>query len=222
MASNATSEQKQEAKTQKEILRQLAELGGKQHDDDDIVYGGDKLTIPKGMTIERTIRFLQQKRDDQETENEYVKIYNYRPWDGAYCLQNALKRQFGTSRFCGTCLGAACSRTYPRSAADSVGGCPGDPHGHHPNPGAHRGDVLGQIVDVPVRRTSRGSTRLVLVLSLPAADSVQERIMKVTFNGLAKASAKIGVRIYGLLCFALFSGAHFGLLIAYLAWQAQG
>lgn len=84
-----------EKKAEKEILQRLAELGGKMHDDDDVVYSGTKLVIPESMTLRRAIDFLEQKQEEMEAETDFVTVFNYRPWDGAYCMWNALKRVFG-------------------------------------------------------------------------------------------------------------------------------
>lgn len=85
-----------EKKAQREILRELARLGGKMHDDDDITYEGNKLVIPEAMTIERAVKFLVRKQEELETETQFTRVFNYRPWDGAYCTWNALKRIFGS------------------------------------------------------------------------------------------------------------------------------
>lgn len=95
MAKVYEHDKKAEAKAQKEILRELARLGGKMYDDDDITYSGEKLIIPTGMTIGRTIKFLQKKEAEMEAETTFSRVFNYRPWDGAYCTWNALKRVFG-------------------------------------------------------------------------------------------------------------------------------
>jgi transitional endoplasmic reticulum ATPase len=90
-------------KAEKELLRTLAELGGRKNDDDDIVFAGTKLTIPTSMgTIRRAIDFLERKEEEMETETDFVKVFNYRPWDGAYCMWNAFKRVFGAVAHKGT------------------------------------------------------------------------------------------------------------------------
>lgn len=96
MASKTYAHDKRaEKKAQKEILQRLAELGGKVHNDDDITYAGTTLVIPESMTIGRAIDFLEQKQEELEAETDFVTVFNYRPWDGAYCMWNALKRVFG-------------------------------------------------------------------------------------------------------------------------------
>lgn len=85
-----------EKKAQTEILRELARLGGKMHDDDDITYEGSRLVIPESMTIDRALKFLAKKQEELETVTTFTRVFNYRPWDGAYCMWNALKKIFGS------------------------------------------------------------------------------------------------------------------------------
>jgi transitional endoplasmic reticulum ATPase len=89
-------------RAEKEILRKLAELGGKQYDDDDITYEGDRLVIPASMTIGAARRFLERKVAEMEKSTDFIRVFNYRPWDGAYCMWNALKRTFGAVMHKGT------------------------------------------------------------------------------------------------------------------------
>lgn len=99
---NYAHDKRAEKKAEKEILRNLAELGGKLHDDDDITYAGDRLIIPTSMTLQRAVQFLQRKEIEMETETDFTKVFNYRPWDGAYCMWNAFKRTFGAVAHKGT------------------------------------------------------------------------------------------------------------------------
>lgn len=99
---NYAHDKRAEKKAEKEILQKLAELGGKMHDDDDITYAGSTLIIPTSMTLPRAIQFLQQKEIELETETDFVTVFNYRPWDGAYCMWNAFKRVFGAVAHKGT------------------------------------------------------------------------------------------------------------------------
>ena len=99
---NYAHDKRAEKKAEKEILRNLAELGGKLHDDDDITYAGDKLIIPTTMTLQRAVQFLQAKEIELETETDFTKVFNYRPWDGAYCMWNAFKKHFGAVAHKGT------------------------------------------------------------------------------------------------------------------------
>lgn len=82
-------------RAQKEIIRKLEELGGKLYDDDDVLYQGTKIVLPEGMDLKTGIGFLEKKRQELEKTTRFVRTFNYRPWDGAWCMWNALKRTFG-------------------------------------------------------------------------------------------------------------------------------
>lgn len=84
------------------ILAMLAELGGKTFDDDDIIHEGDKLILPSGMGFDTAIRFLEKKRDEMQAITEFTRRYNYRPYDGAFCMWNAMKDTFGAVGHKGT------------------------------------------------------------------------------------------------------------------------
>jgi transitional endoplasmic reticulum ATPase len=84
-----------EKKARDQILRELARLGGKMHDDDDIVYQGTQLVVPESMTLASAQKFIAKKLEELESETEFHRVFNYRPWDGAFCAWNALKRVFG-------------------------------------------------------------------------------------------------------------------------------
>ena len=89
-------------RTERKILDTLAELGGKLYDDDDVVYEGTKLILPQNMTIDHGIRFLERKREEMETTTEFSRRYPYRPFDGAFCMWNAMKSTFGVVGHRGT------------------------------------------------------------------------------------------------------------------------
>ena len=95
MSTTMERSSKSEARTTAQILENLAKLGGDVYRDDDITYAGDKLIIPTSMTIERAIKFLTKKHQELEKYTTFNKTFNYRPWDGAYCMWNVLKRTFG-------------------------------------------------------------------------------------------------------------------------------
>lgn len=54
------------------------------------------------MTLDRAIRFLEQKRGEMDKVAAYGRTFNYRPYDGAYCAWNVLKRTFGAVSHRGT------------------------------------------------------------------------------------------------------------------------
>ena len=88
-------DKEQQKKLMARQLRTLEELGGKLFDDDDVVYQGTQLILPENMDLKGAIAFLERKRQELEKETAFTKTFQYRPWDGAYCMWNALKRTFG-------------------------------------------------------------------------------------------------------------------------------
>jgi len=85
------------AGTQKAILRELARLGGELTTEDDLTFRGTEFVIPESLTVTDAIDYLRAYQRSMEEETQFSKTFRYRPWDGAYALQNALKRVFGSS-----------------------------------------------------------------------------------------------------------------------------
>lgn len=79
----------------KAILDTLAELGGRVFHDDDITYEGSKLVIPKNMTLAQAKKFIEMKEAELEKETLFQHVFEYRPYDGAWCAWNFMKRTFG-------------------------------------------------------------------------------------------------------------------------------
>lgn len=77
------------------IFAELARLGGKTFNDDDILFEGTQLIIPENMSISQAQRFLEKKLKELEKVTTFSNTFNYRPWDGAYSMWNVLKRTFG-------------------------------------------------------------------------------------------------------------------------------
>jgi len=61
----------------------------------DIVYHGDKLTLPEGMEIPDAITLLKDRQDFLETDVAMSETFNVFPWDGAYALDKVLTKKFG-------------------------------------------------------------------------------------------------------------------------------
>jgi len=81
---------------EKEILDNLAILGGRTFSEDEIERGGTKIRLPENMTYRQGMNYLKAVEESKESITSYSRVYNYRPWDGAYCAANALKRLFGS------------------------------------------------------------------------------------------------------------------------------
>lgn len=88
---------KTEKAAEKRLLDILAQLGGQHVQDDDLVFEGTRFVLPKTMTPRAGIKFLTKHIEQQEEITNFSNIFMYRPWDGAYCLQTALKKMFGTT-----------------------------------------------------------------------------------------------------------------------------
>lgn len=87
-------------KSQKQVAREAIEalerLGGAIFREEDIVYAGNKLTLPEGMSIKQGIAFLQKKEAELTVPTDFYRVFKYRPLDVAYCTWNAMMRAFGS------------------------------------------------------------------------------------------------------------------------------
>jgi transitional endoplasmic reticulum ATPase len=61
----------------------------------EIVYLGDKLTIPEGITIDDAIGILNRRKEYENQQTVISATFDTFPWDGAYALYKVLKRKFG-------------------------------------------------------------------------------------------------------------------------------
>lgn len=79
------------------LFATLAELGGKAFKEEDIIYEGNSLKLPSQWRGElpKAIDFLKKKMREEEEPATFSRIYNYRPWDGAYNAFQAMKKAFG-------------------------------------------------------------------------------------------------------------------------------
>lgn len=81
----------------KTLIDQISELGGRAFKDEDILYEGVKLVVPKQFEgqLAKAIKFLEDKTKEEEEDASFSRTFKYRPWDGAYCAFKALKDAFG-------------------------------------------------------------------------------------------------------------------------------
>jgi len=91
------AEKTQAEKTKDAVLEKLAELGGQQLTDDNVVREGNRLILPASMTPRDAMTFLGDYIKREETETQFSKTFRYRPWDGAAALQRALIKVTGTT-----------------------------------------------------------------------------------------------------------------------------
>lgn len=84
-------------KTANAILRTLAELAGEQFSEDDIVYEGTRIVIPEKMSVGQAVTVLNEHIKAETAVTRYVRVYKYRPWDGAAAFHRAIRNLTGTS-----------------------------------------------------------------------------------------------------------------------------
>ena len=61
----------------------------------EVVYHGDKLMLPEGMSISEAIHLLDRRRDYLEEAVVINRTFNVFPWDGANALAECLTEKFG-------------------------------------------------------------------------------------------------------------------------------
>lgn len=79
----------------REIMDNLERLGGKQQDDDDVLFYGTKLVVPETMSLPQASDFISRKIQENERSTVFSRTFMFRPWDGAWCLWQMMKKQFG-------------------------------------------------------------------------------------------------------------------------------
>lgn len=79
------------------MLDLLADLGGRQTKESDLIFEGTKLVIPETMSARDARVFLDRWIDSQEEVARFDRTFKYRPLDGAHALSVALKDLFGTA-----------------------------------------------------------------------------------------------------------------------------
>jgi transitional endoplasmic reticulum ATPase len=90
---------KTSARGEKAILELLFELGGGQVTEADIVFEGTQIKLPTTVSKRQAIKLIQKSIEDEETLQEYQRTFDFRPWDGAYSMNQALIAAFGTAGF---------------------------------------------------------------------------------------------------------------------------
>jgi transitional endoplasmic reticulum ATPase len=79
-------------------LLNLANLGGRTTSEDDIKFEGKLLIIPETFkNLDEVIKWLREKRDEEEMDFRFQHAFKYRPMDGAVATGNAIKAAFGAT-----------------------------------------------------------------------------------------------------------------------------
>jgi hypothetical protein len=87
---------KQLSLQEKEVMQRLAQLGGSRFSEDDIVFEGDKLIVPRSMTLKDVRSYIDKKIAADDETVEVYRTFRYRPWDGAYASWQVFKDTFGS------------------------------------------------------------------------------------------------------------------------------
>jgi transitional endoplasmic reticulum ATPase len=98
-AGNGAPSKRTAAVNEREIMSRLAELGGGQVGESDVVFGGDKIQLPTSVSKRQAMKILEKSIKSDEEMKDFHKTFNYRPWDGAYNLFQALRETFGSAGF---------------------------------------------------------------------------------------------------------------------------
>lgn len=72
-----------------------------QHVAAEVVFQGEKITLPVGMEVPTAITTLQQFMEAQEALVTVVDTFGVFPWDGAFALKRCLEKRFGFVEFRG-------------------------------------------------------------------------------------------------------------------------
>lgn len=88
-------------KVTQETLEKLRILGGgKLTEETGIAYhDGNQILLPRGMSYKQAAKLTQAMAISMEEVHNFRKVFKYRPWDGAYSLQETLKELFGLSGY---------------------------------------------------------------------------------------------------------------------------
>lgn len=102
MAPAITSEKFSEAaikKQMQETLLRLRELGGGAiTEESGIAYhDGRQILLPRGMSYKQAAKLTHAQAVAMEEVHAFTKVFRFRPYDGAYALQETLKEIFGLS-----------------------------------------------------------------------------------------------------------------------------
>lgn len=79
-----------------QALDALAKLGGRMYREADVLWQGNKLIIPEGMSFSMLRKFIDLREKEDEAAVAFSRTFPYRPWDGGVALDKALEKAFGT------------------------------------------------------------------------------------------------------------------------------
>lgn len=86
-------------KLTQETLARLREIGGSQITEESGIsyHDGRQILLPEGMSLKQAAKLTTNQAISMEEQHDFTKVFKYRPWDGAFALQETLKEIFGLS-----------------------------------------------------------------------------------------------------------------------------
>jgi transitional endoplasmic reticulum ATPase len=86
-------------KQTQETLARLRELGGARITEESGIgyHDGKQILLPEGMSLKTAAKYVNAQAISMEETHDFTKVFRYRPYDGAYALQQTLKEVFGLS-----------------------------------------------------------------------------------------------------------------------------
>jgi len=82
-----------------ETLQHLRDLGGGAITEESGIeyHDGRQILIPRGMSYKQAAKLTNAQAISMEEQHDFKKVFRFRPFDGAYALQQTLKEIFGLS-----------------------------------------------------------------------------------------------------------------------------
>lgn len=106
-----------EAKAREAVTALLREIGNLTVGDDALVYQGTKFILPEQYEgqggLRRAIDYLRTQEQQMEQEFSFNRVFQYRPYDGAYAYDRVMRALFGTGGHGKTNYGMFGQKTLP-------------------------------------------------------------------------------------------------------------
>lgn len=61
----------------------------------DIVHSGEKLVLPEGVSLRQARDLIERRMDYEQEEVDMSETFNVFPWDGAYAMDQVLRKMYG-------------------------------------------------------------------------------------------------------------------------------
>lgn len=88
---------KSDERQKQDILDKLRQLGGGRITEESGIkyHHGREIMLPEGMSLKTAAKLTAAQAKAMEEMHAFSKTFRYRPWDGAYALQETLREVFG-------------------------------------------------------------------------------------------------------------------------------